>query len=253
VLVNRFSASAAEIVAACLQDNDVARLVGERTWGKGSVQNVIVLEDGRSALKLTTAGYHRPSGENIHREVDDSESDQWGVHPDDGLEVQLNGRQMQEVAALYAQRDELTKVRSRAGAREEQDDDPKSPTEAAQNVAEQRPAAEEKPEPEDRREEDSNADAGEDESDDGGLREEAPRADGGASSTDEDLENDGEAEAPDTGGDASRDEKELADPQLAKALEVLQAAVKESKLDDANSSRQQEDVSEKSSRSPAED
>ncbi len=62
VMVNRFSASAAEIVSACLQDNQVATVVGERTWGKGSVQNVIELEQGKSALKLTTAGYHRPSG-----------------------------------------------------------------------------------------------------------------------------------------------------------------------------------------------
>ena len=67
VLVNRYSASASEIVAACLQDHDRAVIVGERTWGKGSVQNIIELEGGRSALKLTTAGYLRPSGKNIHR------------------------------------------------------------------------------------------------------------------------------------------------------------------------------------------
>ncbi|MEK6234818.1 MAG: S41 family peptidase, partial [Planctomycetales bacterium] len=67
ILVNRFSASASEIFAACLQDHNRAIVIGERTWGKGSVQNVIDLEEGKSALKLTTASYWRPSGKNIHR------------------------------------------------------------------------------------------------------------------------------------------------------------------------------------------
>ena len=52
--------------------------MGERTWGKGSVQNVIELENGRSALKLTTAAYRRPSGKNIHRFPDSKETDAMG-------------------------------------------------------------------------------------------------------------------------------------------------------------------------------
>ena len=67
VLINHFSASASEIVSAALKDNGRAVIVGERSWGKGSVQNVIELEQGESALKLTTASYHRPNGKNIHR------------------------------------------------------------------------------------------------------------------------------------------------------------------------------------------
>ncbi len=55
VLVNRYSASASEIVSACLQDHQRAVIMGERSWGKGSVQNIIELEHGKSALKLTTA------------------------------------------------------------------------------------------------------------------------------------------------------------------------------------------------------
>ena len=85
MLVNRYSASASEIVSACLQDHHRAVVIGERTWGKGSVQNVIELEGGRSALKLTTASYQRPNGKNIHRFPDAKETDEWGVHARHGL------------------------------------------------------------------------------------------------------------------------------------------------------------------------
>ena len=87
ILVNRYSASASEIVSACLQDHQRAVIMGERTWGKGSVQNIIELEHGRSALKLTTAAYRRPSGKNIHRFPDAKDKDEWGVMPDSGLRV----------------------------------------------------------------------------------------------------------------------------------------------------------------------
>jgi len=94
VLVNRFSASAGEIVAACLQDHKRALIVGERTWGKGSVQNVIELENGRSALKLTTASYRRPNGKNIHRFPDAKDTDEWGVMPDKGFAIKLGDSEM---------------------------------------------------------------------------------------------------------------------------------------------------------------
>ncbi len=65
VLVNGGSASASEIVAAALKENDRARLVGEKTYGKGSVQTVMPLTGGR-AIKLTTARYSTPSGRSIN-------------------------------------------------------------------------------------------------------------------------------------------------------------------------------------------
>lgn len=107
VLVNRYSASASEIVSACLQDHQRAIVIGERTWGKGSVQNVIDLEGGKSALKLTTASYWRPSGKNIHRFPDAKESDEWGVMPDKGYEVKLTDVEMNSLLAYRRQRDIL--------------------------------------------------------------------------------------------------------------------------------------------------
>lgn len=107
VLVNRFSASASEIVAACLQDHHRATIVGQRTWGKGSVQNVIELEEGHSALKLTTAGYLRPSGQNIHRFEGAAETDEWGVKPDTGLEVILTSDESEAYVTERRKRDAI--------------------------------------------------------------------------------------------------------------------------------------------------
>jgi carboxyl-terminal processing protease len=72
VLINENTASASEIVAGALRDHGRAVLVGVRTFGKGSVQNVFELPGG-SALKLTTYRYYTPSGRSIQAE---------GIHPD---------------------------------------------------------------------------------------------------------------------------------------------------------------------------
>lgn len=110
VLVNRYSASASEIVSACLQDHNRAVIIGERTWGKGSVQNIIQLEDGKSALKLTTAGYKRPNGKNIHRFEGASDTDEWGVKPNDGYDLRLTDVEMAEVVTARRERDILRKL-----------------------------------------------------------------------------------------------------------------------------------------------
>ena len=84
VLVNGTSASASEIVAGALQDYGRALVVGDRTFGKGSVQNVFMLAGGRAAFKLTTQYYKLPEGRLIHRKEGATE---WGVAPDVAVEV----------------------------------------------------------------------------------------------------------------------------------------------------------------------
>lgn len=88
VMIDGLTASAAEIVAACLQDHARAEIVGSRSFGKGTVQSILPLSDGRRLLKLTTAEYLRPSEARIHRRGGEVE---WGVSPDVGREVDLTG------------------------------------------------------------------------------------------------------------------------------------------------------------------
>jgi carboxyl-terminal processing protease len=66
ILMDQMSASASEIVAGAIQDNDRGLIIGRRSFGKGLVQNQIKLSDG-SALRLTIARYYTPSGRNIQR------------------------------------------------------------------------------------------------------------------------------------------------------------------------------------------
>jgi carboxyl-terminal processing protease len=84
VIVNGSSASASEIVSGALQDNGRAKVLGTRTFGKGSVQEVRQLPYGGGTLKFTTAHYFLPSGRNLNRNPD---SETWGVDPDPGLVV----------------------------------------------------------------------------------------------------------------------------------------------------------------------
>ncbi|QDU97591.1 S41 family peptidase [Lignipirellula cremea] len=105
VLVDNYSASAAEIVAACLQDHQRAIVVGERSYGKGTVQQVYPLKNGRSALKLTTDSYWRPSGANIHRREDATDQDQWGVRPNPGFEIVLTAQEQEAVIRDRGDRD----------------------------------------------------------------------------------------------------------------------------------------------------
>ncbi len=126
VLVNRESASASEIVAACLQDHDRAVVVGERSFGKGTVQELLPIEAGASLLKLTRASFWRPSGKNIHRQGTDRDAamsdPDWGVAPNAGFEVELADEQRAARAKDRADRD-VTVFDPNGDANGETDDD----------------------------------------------------------------------------------------------------------------------------------
>ncbi|MCK4872383.1 MAG: S41 family peptidase [Phycisphaerales bacterium] len=98
VLINEGSASASEIVAGCLQDHNRALIVGERSYGKGSVQQVMSLRGGRAALKLTMQQYRLPRGRLIHRHDGDTT---WGVEPD--IKVPMTSDQL--ITALELRQD----------------------------------------------------------------------------------------------------------------------------------------------------
>lgn len=123
VLINEGSASAAEIVSGALLDNDRAQIVGTRSFGKGSVQQVRGLgvdpgslnpNNPQSAIKITNAYYYLPSGRNIHRRP---RQETWGVDPRDGFYVPMSTEQMRQMITIRREGDVL-----RPGQAEKHDD-----------------------------------------------------------------------------------------------------------------------------------
>lgn len=95
VLVNENSASASEILACSLQDNERAKIVGKTTFGKGIIQTLFSLNDG-SGLKITTEEYYTPKGTTIHKV---------GIKPDEEVELP------DDVTSIYAvKREEDTQL-----------------------------------------------------------------------------------------------------------------------------------------------
>lgn len=95
-MVNGGSASGSEIVSAALQDHGRAIIVGERSFGKGSVQNVVPFAGGE--IKYTTASFWRPSGKNLNKSsTKGRDEDEWGVSPDKGYEVKLSSKETEDL------------------------------------------------------------------------------------------------------------------------------------------------------------
>jgi carboxyl-terminal processing protease len=92
-LINGGSASASEIVSACLQDHGRAIIVGSRSYGKGSVQTIHGF-DNFSILKLTTATFWRPNGRNLNKaSTKGKDTDEWGVTPNKGFDIKLTKKE----------------------------------------------------------------------------------------------------------------------------------------------------------------
>jgi carboxyl-terminal processing protease len=126
VLIDKYSASASEIVAACLQDHHRAIVVGQRSWGKGTVQNVRALEGGRSALRLTIGSYWRPSGQDIHKRKNAKDKDPWGVRPNPGQEVNPTNQQF-ETFILARRRRDVTTYEDLLAAKDKPESEPTIP------------------------------------------------------------------------------------------------------------------------------
>ncbi|MHC4338454.1 MAG: S41 family peptidase, partial [Planctomycetota bacterium] len=112
ILVNRYSASASEIVAGALQDKEHSRaiLVGERTQGKGSVQGITPYPDGGAQLKYTMAHYHLPSGQRVEtREAMKKQGRKdWGVGPN--IEIYLTSDELEKMTRVQRQNNILVKA-----------------------------------------------------------------------------------------------------------------------------------------------
>lgn len=101
VVVNNASASASEVVSGALADNGRAKILGERTFGKGIVQGLYNLPSGSGQLKITEQYYYLPSGRCIQREDDSTE---WGVDPDPGFYIPMSDEEV--IKMLRLRRDE---------------------------------------------------------------------------------------------------------------------------------------------------
>lgn len=99
VLINGASASAAEIVAGALRDHRRAEVVGERSYGKGCVQEVVELDGGNGAIKVTTAYYFLPDGECIHRTTAAEKTGRYGVTPT--IPVPLSDDERRTLLAIW--------------------------------------------------------------------------------------------------------------------------------------------------------
>lgn len=90
VLINGETMGGSELIAASLVDNQRAKIAGQRSFGKASVQTVLPLPFAEMGMKLTTGSFIRPNGKALHRFSDSKPADDWGVKPAPSLEVRVS-------------------------------------------------------------------------------------------------------------------------------------------------------------------
>jgi carboxyl-terminal processing protease len=212
VLVNHNSASASEILAACLQDHGRALVIGERSFGKGTVQNIIPMEGGRSALKLTTASYWRPSNKNIHRRKEARDTDDWGVSPTPDNIIPIDQNQWERIVRYRLYRDDH---------RDEQRDDQRDDVSAEQPQMKVAPGTEN---------EVSDKDGASDKG--GASNNDGAKVEPQATATQEPMDQEASAESGE--GGTSETPMRVEDPQLARAIERLRSQL--ARPDAANTS-----------------
>jgi carboxyl-terminal processing protease len=89
VLVGGETTGGGELIASALRDNDRCVLMGQRTVGRASIQNIVDGGFGGLQFKVTTGESFRPNGKPRQRKPDSGPNDEWGLKPDDGLEVPI--------------------------------------------------------------------------------------------------------------------------------------------------------------------
>ncbi|MEK6676216.1 MAG: S41 family peptidase [Planctomycetota bacterium] len=122
VLTDESSASASEIVSGAIRDHNRGIVVGSRTFGKFSVQNLISLSHSRAKLKITTASYYLPSGVSLHRTPS---SEKWGVDPT--IPVRLVRWERQNLWQMRREADLLGPVPAKSTGISTSDDVPDDP------------------------------------------------------------------------------------------------------------------------------
>jgi carboxyl-terminal processing protease len=150
VMVNEYSASASEIVSGCLKDWNRAIVLGDKTFGKFSVQVLMPLFSDQGKLKLTTANYYLPQGASLHRSPDAQE---WGVRPT--IEFPIVPKELSKILTMQRELDiigrrsavededsEAVDEAEKPGDKEDDQDAEAEPAAEDESAAEDEPAAE---------------------------------------------------------------------------------------------------------------
>ena len=138
VLINGSSASASEILAACLQDYGRAKIIGDRSYGKGSVQTVRPFRDTGGQFKMTIARYFPPSDRNIDKSNSGGKpEDEWGVKPDTGYELTLTREEQRELADVFRDREIIPRKDGKGEKTEKKDFTDKQLNKALEYIKEQ--------------------------------------------------------------------------------------------------------------------
>ncbi len=154
VLISRYSASASEIFAGAVQDHKRGIIVGMRSFGKGSVQTLLTLENGKSAIRLTTAYYYTPSGRLIHHNENNPDQKEWGIDPD--IEVKMTPKDEIALWKHWRERhdEEVRRKNGENGDGEEKPEEPGKPEDKPKTD----PEKPEKPDEDDKGAEDDKGD-----------------------------------------------------------------------------------------------